>query len=129
MTVHPDAPAIELDERFVFLDRLQVVEAASLLQIGTDTDWFAGNGLQVTTAAEGWSHPAESFDAVFAIGEVDLAAVREVLRPGGLLFVGVWTDQEQIFAYVREHFDPVDVHTVQGFQAITAVRPLATAGE
>jgi SAM-dependent methyltransferase len=101
----------------------------------------------------------ESFDAVYALNcllhvpNADLAevllAVRTVLKPGGLFFVGLWggsahegpleddrqvpprffafrTDAE-IFDFVNESFEVLDFHTVEHdalhFQSLTLVRP------
>jgi SAM-dependent methyltransferase len=100
-----------------------------------------------------------SFDAVYAMNcllhvpNADLPAVlraiRDVLAPGGLFYLGVWggdafegtleTDRqvpkrffarrtdEQLFAYARESFEVLDFHTVKDdgkhFQALTLVRP------
>lgn len=105
---------------------------------------------------------AQSFDAVHAMNcllhvpnanmPAVLATIREFLRPGGLLFVGVyggsgeegyldtddhvpprffsWRTDDQIQAYAREHFEIVDFHTVSrphgdGFQSLTLRRPRA----
>jgi SAM-dependent methyltransferase len=101
----------------------------------------------------------DSFDAVYAMNcllhvpNADLAevlrAVRTVVKPGGLFFVGLWggessegvsspdrykpprffsfrTDTE-IFDFARESFEVVDFHTVdeegKHFQSLTLVRP------
>jgi SAM-dependent methyltransferase len=103
----------------------------------------------------------ESFDAVYAMNcllhvpNADLAeallAVRTVLKPGGLFFVGLWggsahegvlpddplvprrffafrTDAE-IFDFANESFEVLDIHTVEHnelhFQSLTLVRPSA----
>jgi SAM-dependent methyltransferase len=102
-----------------------------------------------------------SFDAVYAMNcllhvpNADLAevlrAVRTVLKPGGLFFVGLWggTGQEgvsardrevpprffsfrtdaQIFDFANEAFEVIDFHTiVEGndrFQSLTLARPPA----
>lgn len=102
---------------------------------------------------------AETFDAAYAMNcllhvpnkdlpEV-LRAIATVLKPGGLLFLGLWggpsregiyphDDQEpkrffawrtdaEIFTYAREVFEIVDFHTVEDdtrhFQSLTLVRP------
>jgi SAM-dependent methyltransferase len=103
----------------------------------------------------------ESFDAVYAMNcllhvpnadlpEV-LRAVRTVLEPGGLFFVGLWGNESsseglleedhlvpprffafrsdaEIFRYAVRVFDLVEFHTVyddgRHFQALTLVRPL-----
>jgi SAM-dependent methyltransferase len=108
--------------------------------------------------------PAASFDAVFAfncllhVPNADLpavlAAIRDVLRPGGLLFVGVyggdgtegvegndwhepprffsWRTDAQLRAAAGQHFDIVDFHVVeQGghrFQSLTLRRSRADQG-
>jgi len=101
-----------------------------------------------------------SFDAVFALNcllhvpnadlpEV-LRAIREVLAPGGLFFLGVYGGEpeegiaaedhqdpkrffafrtdEQILAYAGEAFEIIDFHTVRDgkihFQALTLAKPL-----
>jgi SAM-dependent methyltransferase len=110
--------------------------------------------------------PARSFDAVLAMNcllhvpnaelPAVLATIRQVLRPGGLLFVGVyggsgeegllgaddhvpprffsWRTDDQIQAYASEHFEIVDFHTVprprgDGFQSLTLRRPRAYGQE
>ena len=103
----------------------------------------------------------ESFDAVYAMNcllhvpnadlpEV-LRAVRTVLKPGGLFFVGLWgglaqegvfaedrqvpprffafrTDTE-IFDFANESFEVLDIHPIeedgQHFQSLTLVRPFS----
>jgi SAM-dependent methyltransferase len=106
----------------------------------------------------------ESFDAVYAMNcllhvpNADLpqvlAAVRTVLRPGGLFYVGLWGGEstegvwaddhqepkrffalrtdEEVFGYVREIFEVLDFHTVAEeephFQSITLVRPVEWGG-
>lgn len=105
--------------------------------------------------------PAGSFDAVFAMNcllhvpNADLpsvlAAVRAVLRPGGLFFVGVyggtesaegplvgdehvpprffsWRTDEQLLGFATACFDVVDFHAVDTgrgywFQSLTLRRP------
>ena len=105
--------------------------------------------------------PAGSFDAVFAMNcllhvpNADLpgvlAAIRAVLRPGGLLFVGVyggdksaegpiendehvpprffsWRTDEQLLGFATAGFDVVDFHSVDPgrdhrFQSLTLRRP------
>ena len=171
----------KLDERAVFLDRLLVAEARSLLEIGAgtgqDSVFFADAGLDVTavdlspemvrkcqekglTAAvrdvKHLDFPSESFDAVFTLNcllhvpNADLpealSAIRTVLRPGGLLFVGLWggesvegvrpEDQrffsfrtdEELFGYLSRSFEVVEFHTIEDgghhFQSATLVRPL-----
>jgi SAM-dependent methyltransferase len=109
---------------------------------------------------------AESFDAVHAMNcllhvpnaelPVALAAIRQLLRPGGLLFVGVyggtgdegpldgddhvpprffsWRTDGQIQESARQFFDLVDFHVVRwgadrhGFQSLTLRRPGQGAG-
>jgi SAM-dependent methyltransferase len=103
-----------------------------------------------------------AFDAVYAMNclvhvpnadlPAVLRAVRDVLAPGGLFYVGLWggrphegtiehdqhmpkrffarrTDKE-IFEYARECFEVLDFHTVEDddrhFQALTLVRPVET---
>jgi SAM-dependent methyltransferase len=178
----------KLDERAAFLDRLGVVEAKTLLEIGAgtgqDSVFFAGAGLTVVAVdlspemvarcrAKGLEayerdflhlgfEPA-AFDAVYAMNSLlhvpnadlpeVLRAVRDVLTPGGLFYVGLWggvsyegtvehdeqipkrffsrrTDEE-IFAYASESFEVVDFHAVKDedrhFQALTLVRPAEPA--
>lgn len=176
----------KLDERAAFLDRLRVVEAKTLLEIGAgtgqDSVFFRDEGLDVVAVdlspamvercrdkgleayARDFLHlgfEPESFDAVYAMNcllhvpNADLAdvlrAVRTVLKPGGLFFVGLWggapqegvvaedrqvpprffasrTDAE-VFDFVNESFEVIDFHTVgdEGlhFQSLTMVRPAA----
>jgi SAM-dependent methyltransferase len=176
----------KIKERDAYLDRLQTVEASTLLEIGAGTGqdalFFLGGGLTVTAVdpspemvercrAKGVDasvrdvlnlgfEPA-SFDAAYAMNSLlhvpnanlpdALRAVRELLTPGGLFFVGVYggiaeegiaaddhhnpkrffsfrTD-EQIAAYAQEVFEIVDFHTVDDgdlhFQALTLARPVA----
>jgi SAM-dependent methyltransferase len=94
--------------------------------------------------------PPGSFDAVYAMNCLvhvpdaelpeALREIREVLRPGGLCFLGQWGEardddvhfsargDEQMFAAVRDLFEVVDFHTLEDegrhFQSVTAVRPL-----
>ena len=175
----------KIKERDAFLDRLQTVEASTLLEIGAGTGqdalFFLGGGLTVTAVdpspemvercrAKGVDasvrdvlnlgfEPA-SFDAAYAMNSLlhvpnanlpdALRAVRELLIPGGLFFVGVYggaaeegiaaddhhnpkrffsfrTD-EQIATYAQEVFEIVDFHTVDDgdlhFQALTLARPV-----
>jgi SAM-dependent methyltransferase len=177
----------KLDERAAFLDRLDVVEAKTLLEIGAgtgqDSVFFADAGLRVVAVdlspemvarcrAKGIEayerdflrlgfEPA-TFDAVYAMNclvhvpnadlPAVLRAVRDVLTPGGLFYLGLWggrphegtieqdqhvpkrffasrTDKE-IFEYARECFEVVDFHTVEDddrhFQSLTLVRPVDT---
>jgi SAM-dependent methyltransferase len=104
--------------------------------------------------------PPASFDAVFTMNcllhvpNADLlsalAALREVVRPGGLVYVGVWggsssegtldndplvpkrffalrTDEELV-TYARAAFEVLDFHTIEHgglhFQSLTLVRPV-----
>ncbi|MGC1213872.1 MAG: class I SAM-dependent methyltransferase [Micromonospora sp.] len=105
--------------------------------------------------------PASSFDAVFAMNcllhvpnhdlPAVLAAIRAVLRPGGLFFLGVyggtesaegaldddehvpprffsWRTDEQLLDFATEWFDVVDFHPVDDgrghwFQSLTLRRP------
>jgi SAM-dependent methyltransferase len=176
----------KIKERAAFLDRLQTVEASTLLEIGAGTGqdalFFLEGSLTVTAVdpspemvercqAKGVNayvrdvlnlgfEPA-SFDAAYAMNSLlhvpnanlpdALRAVREVLAPGGLFFVGVYggvaeegvadddhhdpkrffsfrTD-EQIATYAQEVFEIVDFHTIDDgdlhFQALTLARPLA----
>jgi SAM-dependent methyltransferase len=177
----------KLAERAAFLDRLGVVEAKTLLEIGAgtgqDSVFFAGAGLTVVAVdlspemvarcrAKGieayerdflrLGFEPGAFDAVYAMNclvhvpnadlPAVLRAVRDVLAPGGLFYVGLWggrphegtiehdqhmpkrffaqrTDEE-IFEYARECFEVVDFHTVEDddrhFQALTLVRPVET---
>jgi SAM-dependent methyltransferase len=169
----------KLDERLVFLDRLRVVEAKTLLEIGAgtgqDSVFFGSAGLSVVAVdlapemvarcrdkgLEAYERdvlnlgfePAR-FDAVYSMNclvhvpnadlPAALRAIRTVLVPGGLFFMGVWggpssegttpifrvrrTDKE-IFEYVSELFEVVDFHTVEDgdgrhFQSLTLVRPV-----
>jgi SAM-dependent methyltransferase len=177
----------KLDERAAFLDRLEVVEAKTLLELGAgtgqDSVFFADAGLRVVAVdlspemvarcrAKGIEayerdflrlgfEPA-TFDAVYAMNclvhvpnadlPAVLRAVRDVLTPGGLFYLGLWggrphegtieqdqhvpkrffasrTDKE-IFEYARECFEVVDFHTVEDddrhFQSLTLVRPVDT---
>jgi SAM-dependent methyltransferase len=168
----------KLDERLVFLDRLRVVEAKTLLEVGAgtgqDSVFFRSGGLSVVAVdlapemvsrcrdkgLEAYERDVlhlgfepETFDAVYALNclvhvpNADLPsallAIRTVLVPGGLFFLGVWggpssegttpvfrakrTDKE-IFEYVSEVFEIVDFHTVEDnerhFQSLTLVRPV-----
>jgi SAM-dependent methyltransferase len=181
----------KIKERDAFLDRLEAIEATTLLELGAgpgdDAAYFrdsyhdCSGGLAVTAVdlsptmvelcrAKGIPayerdllhlgfEPA-SFDAAYAMNcllhvpNADLPealwAVRDVLAPGGLFFLGVyggeaeegiaaWDRQvpkrffsfrtdEQILAYVAEAFEVVDFHTVDDgpfhFQALTLARPL-----
>ena len=174
-----------IDERAVFLDRLLVAEAKSLLEIGAGTGQdavaFRDEGLDVVAVdlspemvercrAKGVEayvrdvlhlgfEPA-SFDAAYAMNcllhvpNADLPhaleAVRTVVKPGGLVYVGLWGGEsfegiwekdhqepkrffatrtdEEIFQYVRDVFEVLDFHVVEEddlrFQSITLVRPL-----
>jgi SAM-dependent methyltransferase len=105
--------------------------------------------------------PAGSFDAVFAMNcllhvpnadlPAVLAAIRAVLRPGGLFFLGVyganesaegplerdehvpsrffsWRTDEQLLGFATAWFDVVDFHAVHPgrdhrFQSLTLRRP------
>jgi SAM-dependent methyltransferase len=103
--------------------------------------------------------PPESFDAVYTLNCLlhvpnedlpeALSAIRAVLRPGGLLFVGLWGGEsaegvyqedhqepkrffsvrsdEELFGYLSRSFEVVDFHTVEHedhhFQSATLVRP------
>ncbi len=109
--------------------------------------------------------PPESFDAAYAMNcllhvpnadlPAALAAIRAVLRPGGLFFLGVyggdgtegpldddqhdpprffsWRTDEQLQRYARACFDIVDFHTVElttyRFQSLTLRRSPVTDGE
>jgi SAM-dependent methyltransferase len=100
--------------------------------------------------------PPESFDAVYTLNCLlhvpnddlpeALSAIRTVLRPGGLLFVGLWGGEstegvrpedrrffsfrsdDELFAHLARFFEVVDFHTVEDkghhFQSATLVRPL-----
>ncbi|MFI5916865.1 methyltransferase domain-containing protein [Dactylosporangium sp. NPDC051541] len=108
--------------------------------------------------------PAGSFDAVFAMNcllhvpnddlPTVLAAIRTVLRPGGLFFVGVyggdenlegtvdddryvpprffsWRTDERLLDFAAAYFDVVDFHCVdlgdgERFQSLTLGRPNGT---
>jgi SAM-dependent methyltransferase len=174
----------KLDERGVFLDRLEAVEAKALLEIGAGTGqdslYFRDGGLDVVAVdlspqmvercrAKGLEayvrdflhldFDPDSFDAVYAMNcllhvpNADLSqvleAVRAVLRPGGLFYVGLWGGEsaegvidsdeqvpkrffsfrtdEEIFAYVDDGFEVIDFHTVEHeglhFQSMTMARP------
>ena len=175
----------KLDERAAFLDRLQVAEARSLLEIGAgtgqDSVFFRDAGLDVTAVdlspemvrkcqdkglsaavrdVQNLKFPDESFDAVYTLNcllhvpNADLpealSAIRAVLRPGGLIFVGLWggesaqgvlaEDQhepkrffsfrsdEELLGHLSRSFEVLDFHTVGSgrhyFQSTTLVRPL-----
>lgn len=175
----------KLDERAVFLDRLLVAEARSLLEVGAGTGqdavFFADAGLDVTAVdlspemvrkcqeknlqafvrdIKHLEFPPESFDAVYTMNCLlhvpnedlpeALLAIRTVLRPGGLFFVGSWGGQsaegvhpedhlepkrffsfrsdQELFGYLSRFFEVVEFHTVQDggnhFQSATLVRPL-----
>ena len=104
--------------------------------------------------------PPASFDAVYTLNCLlhvpnpdlpgALRAIRDVVRPGGLVYVGLWggtamegtldTDDhepkrffalrtdEEIFRYAAEAFEVMDFHAVEHrdghFQSLTLVRPL-----
>ena len=119
-----------LDERAVFLDRLRVVEARSLLTIGLgpDSSFFARAGLDVTAVDDATALPSGPFDGVFAVdvsGDEAWPAIRSVLQPGGLLFVSASTDLVGPLARI---FEVIDFHTVEvggrRFRSATLVRPL-----
>ena len=175
----------KLDERAVFLDRLLVAEAGSLLEIGAgtgqDSVFFRDAGLDVTAvdlspemvrrcqekglnaAVRDLKHldfKPGSFDAVYTMNlllhvpnddlEDALLAIRTVLKPGGLLFVGLWGGEpgegvlpqdrqepkrffsfrsdEQLIAYAGRVFEILDFHHVEDdglrFQSMTLVCPL-----
>jgi SAM-dependent methyltransferase len=175
----------KLAERDAYLDRLNAVEAQSLLEIGAgpgvDAAFFRDSGLAVTAVdlspemvalceAKGITayardfldlgFGASTFDAAYGLNcllhvpnddlESVLRAVREVLRPGGLFFVGVYGGEsgegiaadddhdpkrffsfrtdEQILAYAGKVFEIIDFHTVDDgdlhFQALTLAKPL-----
>jgi SAM-dependent methyltransferase len=176
----------KLKERAAFLDRLQVIEAVNLLELGAgtgqDSVFFRDEGGLAVVAvdlapamvarcrakglevyARDFLHlgfAPESFDAAYAMNcllhvpNAELAdvlrAIRAVLKPGGLFFLGVYggsaeegvlaedwhepkrffsfrTD-EQILRYAAEAFEVVDFHALDDgalhFQALTLVRPL-----
>jgi SAM-dependent methyltransferase len=108
--------------------------------------------------------PPASFDAVFTLNCLlhvpnpdlpeALRAVRDVVRPGGLIYVGLWggkamegtldsddhepkrffalrTDKE-IVGYAAEHFEVLDFHAIEHpdghFQSLILVRPLDPDG-
>jgi SAM-dependent methyltransferase len=174
----------KLDERAVFLDRMRVAEARSLLEVGAGTGqdavYFAEAGLRVVAVDAspamvarcrakgveahvrdvlGLGFPPASFDAVFTMNcllhvpnadlPTALDALRDVVRPGGLVYAGVWggsssegtlendelvpkrffalrTDDEMV-AYAGAAFEVLDFHTVDHgglhFQSLTLVRP------
>ena len=175
----------KLDERAVFLDRLLITEARSLLEIGAGTGqdavFFAEAGLDVTAVdlspemvrkcqekgleasvrdIKHLNFPPESFDAVFTVNCLlhvpnedlpeALREVRSVLRPGGLLFVGLWggesaegikddDDHEpkrffssrsdrELFDQLSRFFEVIEFHTIGDgqfhFQSATLVRPV-----
>jgi SAM-dependent methyltransferase len=110
--------------------------------------------------------PAGSFDAVFAMNcllhvpnhdlPAVLAAIRAVLRPGGLFFLGVygglesaegpidgddhvpprffsWRTDERLLGFATAWFDVVDFHAVdvgrgRRFQSLTLRRPVPNTG-
>jgi len=113
----------------------------------------------------GLDFPAESFDAVYTVNcllhvpNADLPAalerIRAVLRPGGLVYLGVyggpaeegisetdvhdpprffsWRTDEQIQQFAEKSFDLVDFHVVEPeaahFQSLTLRRPVSAPGE
>ncbi|GGK93204.1 class I SAM-dependent methyltransferase [Mangrovihabitans endophyticus] len=174
----------KLDERAAFLDRLQVTQARTLLDLGAgtgqDSAYFQDAGLSVvavdlspemtarceakgiTAYVRDFLHlgfQPSSFDAAYAMNsflhvpDADLAealtAVRTVVRPGGLFFLGLWGGSDssgvkeadnltpkRFFAHrqdttlltaVAPHFDVVDFHTVEDngwhFQSLTLAKP------
>jgi SAM-dependent methyltransferase len=174
----------KVEERAAFGDRLRVIEATTLLEIGAgtgqDSAYFAENGFAVTAVDLSpemvrrcqdkgllayerdvlhLGFEANSFSAVYSVNcllhvpNADLPdallAIREVLAPGGLFYLGLWggrseegisaTDthepkrffsfrsHEQILAYAQQAFEVVDFHTVESrgytFQALTLVAP------
>ncbi|UQU64199.1 class I SAM-dependent methyltransferase [Couchioplanes caeruleus] len=170
----------KLEERGAFLDRLQAVEATTLLDLGAgtgqDAAHFAAQGLKVIAVDIAPEHVAlcrdkgltaevrdvlhlgfapAAFDAVWSLNcllhvpdkslPAAFRAIREVLKPGGLFFVGLWggadsegimeedgrffafRSDERLLRYASEAFDLVDFHTIDHgfhFQTLTLARPL-----
>ncbi len=181
----------KLDERAVFLRRLEQQGCRDLLEIGSgtgqDSVFFAEHGLNVVATdlspamvaicgAKGlpavvmdFASPSlapESFDAVHAMNcllhvpnaelRAVLAAIRAVLRPGGLFFLGVyggegwegqlpdddhvpprffsWRTDAQIQRFAGEFFEIVDFHVMpredgHDFQSLTLRRPGVLRGQ